>query len=155
MNAAVDLEAIEAAILSAPPKDVAPLPDPETVVSLPEILPPGAVPEPVVELMTLEEFSAGWGMVHHMGGGVLSSRIGAPVELGDQAMSQPGMEACKAAYELARDHAPWMIKKSNGTIGKVMAIAMHGVTCVQIIRAAQGEARQPAATFKTTRKEPE
>lgn len=154
MNAAVDLEAIEAAILSAPPKEVAPLPDPATVVTLPEILPPGAPPEPARELMTLDEFSAGWGMVHHMAGGVLSTRIGAPVPLGEQGMSETGREACKAAYELARDHAPFLLNKSNGTFGKIAAIAMHGFTCVQLIRAAQVEAHRPAApAFSTTRKE--
>lgn len=153
MNAAVDLEAIEAAILSAPPKEVAPLPDPATVVTVPEVLPPQAPPEPADELMTLDEFSAGWGMVHHMAGGVLTTRIGAPVALGEQGMCETGREACKASYELARDHAPFLLKKSNGTFGKIAAVAMHGFTCVQLVRVAQVEARQPAPEFKSARKE--
>lgn len=147
MSAAVDLEAIEASLLASAPKDVANLPDPANIVTIPEVITaPDAAPAlDASDLMTLAEFRAGWGMVHHLGGAALSQRIGAEVALGDQAMSETGQEACKAAYDLARANptiARMVLSKSHGTLGKIAALAVHGFTCIQLVKAARVQAAQ-------------
>lgn len=144
-----DLEALEASVMAAPPSSVAPLPEALAQDVAQSVLSP--------DLMTLEEFSAGWAMCHHVGGGMISARIGAQVDLGRAAMDATGQEACKAVYELARKHAPFMLSKSNGTFGKVAAIAMHGIACIALIKSARMEAMEGTANevpeFRTTRKE--
>ena len=156
---AVDLEAIENSLLGAAPKDVAPLPDPETVFSMPEAAAPDAAPAQAapVDLMSEGLWLEQWSLLHDMGGGLLQARTGAPCPLGDQARSEGGRVAGEAAYALLSSNpalARLFLSTQSTFLGQIAAIGMHGFACIGIVRAsARGDTLPPAGEFKTSRKD--
>ncbi|MCD9147863.1 hypothetical protein [Pseudophaeobacter flagellatus] len=150
----VALEALEAATLNTPPSQVANLPAPiaeRPTDAAPQEL--SEVTDPPRDLMTPTEFGAMWKMAHHMGGALISKRINARVELAEAASNEIGDEACAACYELAEQYAPWMLDKAKGTIGKIMAVGMHGYMCLQMVREAQSAPPAQQTEFNTQRAE--
>lgn len=137
----LDLEALESAIMAAPPAEVAPLPDfaPESPIETP------AAPE--VELISEGAFMDQWFLLHDMGGGMIQMRTGAPCPLGDQARGEGGRAAGTAAYALLSSQ-PALARMFLGTestfLGQLAAIGMHGFACVQVVKASARHDTLPA-----------
>lgn len=151
----LDLEALEASIMAAPPKEVAPLPDlaayspPAPDVDLP-------TPEPSLDLMGEGMWMEQWFLLHDMGGGLIQARTGAPCPLGEQARNEGGRTAGKAAYDLIKSHpalAKMFLSTQSTFMGQLAAIGMHGFACVQVVKASRMGATLPdqSPEFTTTR----
>lgn len=128
----MNLEALESAIMDAPPGEVAPLPD----FSAP--LAAEAIAAPKIELMTEHAFMEQWFLFHDMGGGMIQMRTGAPCPLGDQARGEGGRAAGAAAYALLSSQpalAKLFLNTQSTFLGQLAAIGMHGFACVQIVKA--------------------
>lgn len=136
----MQLEALESAIMDAPPSEVAKLPiaSPETHTE--------ADTAPEVELIPESAFMEQWFLLHDMGGGMIQMRTGAPCPLGDQARGDGGRAAGQAAYALLSS-SPALARLFLGTqstfLGQLAAIGMHGFSCVQIVKASAKGATLP------------
>lgn len=95
---------------------------------------------PVVEIIALGDFSAQWGMMHDMMGGMVQMRTGHPCPLGDQARSEGGRVACEAAYKLIESNpalSRLILSPNSSFFGQLAAIGMHGFTCVQVVKSSR------------------
>ena len=95
---------------------------------------------PVVEVIALGDFSAQWGMMHDMMGGMVQMRTGHPCPLGDQARSEGGKIACEAAYALIESSpvlSKLILSPNSSFFGQLTAVGMHGFTCVQVVKASR------------------
>lgn len=153
----VDLDAIGAAVLASRPSEVADMPDPESVVfdAAPHVVDAilsddktgaSALPAPV-ELMSFDEFQVlYWQIGHTMLGALISKRVGEPVDLVGQAMSQEGLEACKAMFELINSNpmtAKLVLSKSGGLLMQIGPIIAHGMACYAIVKMAGAQTIEP------------
>lgn len=136
----MNLEALESAIMDAPPGEVAPLPD----FSAPATAEAIAAPE--IELMTEHSFLDQWFLLHDMGGGMIQMRTGAPCPLGDKARGEGGRAAGAAAYALLSSQpalAKLFLSTQSTFLGQLAAIGMHGFACVQVVKASATGATLP------------
>lgn len=105
----------------------------------------------VVELMALPAFADQWHMLHDMIGGMVSMRTSAPCPLGDQARSEGGRVACEAAYQLILSSpalSRMILSPQSSLMGQVMAVGVHGFSCIQIVKMSQQGATHP--TYEET-----
>ncbi len=144
---AFDLAAIEAAVLAAPVSESAALP--------PQLAVPdysgsetafGVVEEPPNDLISEEVFAAQFASYHDMAGGVIAMRTGCNPPLGDVARSEGGQIAAKSLYALLSS-TPALARTflSEGSVmqGHFIALAMHGVACVNAVKTAFREHAAP------------
>lgn len=100
----------------------------------------------IVELMSLDGFTEQWGMMHDMAGGMIGMRTGSPCPLGDQARSEGGRVACKAAFGLIESNpalSRLILSTESTFFGQVAAVGMHGFACVQVVKASRAMPTQP------------
>lgn len=153
----VDLDALGAAVLASRPSEVANMPDPASVVfeSAPHVVETtlrddetgtSALPSQI-ELMSFDEFQVlYWQIGHTMLGAVISKRIGSPVDLVGQAMTQEGLDACKAMFELISSNpftAKIVLSKSGGLLMQIGPIIAHGMACYAIVKSASAQKIEP------------
>ena len=106
------------------------------------------------EQISREDFRSQVQMLHHVGGAMLSARFDAPCPLGEASEGQQGMQAIDAMYNLAERNERLrrlVLSAKGGVWGDVLAIAMHGFACVQIVRAAIAASPAQAQQFATVR----
>jgi hypothetical protein len=170
-----DLEAYEAVAMASPvhertdfsvldpaidSKPITPS-DPDAPQAPPDVNLDAALPL-ASDLMTLDAWTAQWGGLHDMMGGVVQMRTGQPCPLGDQARSEGGIIASQALYGIIEKNptlASMILSTKSTFIGQVMAIGMHGFGCFQVVRGSQHAAYvqslelgpEPAPEFKSTR----
>lgn len=97
---------------------------------------------PPLDLISAEAFQEQWNGIHDMMGGMVQMRTGAPCPLGNQARSEGGLVACRAAYGLlsASPALARLFLSPNSTFwGQFMAIGLHGFACVQVVKASRAE----------------
>jgi hypothetical protein len=95
---------------------------------------------PPLELISPETWAEQWSSLHDLMGGMLAMRTGNPCPLGDQARSEGGQIACRAAYGLLSSNptiARLFLSPDSTMWGGVMAIGLHGFSCVQIVKASR------------------
>ena len=144
-----DLPAVEAAFLATPINERGEMPPGVMDVDLDDLTgePVHAAPVILDDLMSEASFLEMWAHVHDMAGGMVQMRIGAPVPLGEQARSEGGMAAGRAAYALALSHpaiARLVLSTKSTFFGQLAAIGLHGMACVQIVRTAAAGGAQDA-----------
>lgn len=128
---------LERAVLNTDPHETHDLQNTITQADLGADFAEAASQAPVPEIIGPEVWAQQWGLMHDMMGGVVHMRTGQPCDLGAQARSEGGLIACNAAYELiAMSPARNMILGAHsGFFGQVIAVGMHGFSCVQIVKA--------------------
>lgn len=144
------LEQIETDLLAAGSGDV---------IALPAALeaPPGGAdaaqedaPAISVDLMDAATFHGQFALIHDVMGGMVQMRTGAPCPLGEAARAEGGQAAANAIYELASNNptlAKLILSTESTYLGQVMAIGMHGFSCIQIVKASgRGDTIEHEAT---------
>lgn len=145
-----------AAFLAANPDDPIPgeLTAPEAeALTLDPLAEAEALPDDF-EQISREDFRAQMQMLHHVGGAMLSARLGAPCPLGEASEGQQGVQAIDAIYNLAERNERLrrlVLSAKAGVWGDVLAVAMHGFTCVQIVRAAIAASPSHGQQFASVR----
>ncbi len=113
---------------------------------------PGPELANVIQLMPLGAWQQQWQTLHAMVGGMVQARTGYPCDLGSQAQSEGGMIAADAAYALISSNpalAKMILSAESTFFGQLAAVALHGVACVQIVKAsAEGKTAPPVDTEK-------
>jgi hypothetical protein len=113
---------------------------------------PGADDLALIDLPTFQEQ---WAMVHGYAGAILENNIGAPVPLQDQAESAGGRKAGECAYRFFSTTPilrRMFLDPNSSTIGSIIVVGMHGMACINIVKAAKAQAGGDIA-FQSVRRE--
>lgn len=152
-----DLSAVESAVLNSAPGIVPELPAVLTAVDFDGTGAAVEIDGPApLDLLSESEFLAQWDGIHDIAGGMLQQRIGAPVPLGQKARDEGGQMAGKAAYALLKSNdtlARMVLSTQSTFLGQLALIGMHGLGCVQIVKAARDGQTMPVPEpeFSSTR----
>lgn len=156
MTAHFDLEALEGAVLASPVHERGPLSDaargvlhdPHTALANPTQNDGAQTSEAQAtvletELVTEGEWFEQWASMHDMAGGLVQMRTGQHCPLGEQARNEGGRIAAQAAYSLLNSNptlARLVLGAKSTFYGQIVAIGMHGASCIGIIRASTSKA---------------
>ncbi len=176
MSAAIDIEALNALARSAPPSQrCADLPPPShffgRAANDNHAPPPSdpdadfALPTAAPDFLGEDEFVGLWLTIHMGLQGLISAKSGVTVPLADHAMTQQGLEASKASYDLICQHEGarrFLLSKKLGVMGSALPIILHCGTLLGVTKEAFAARRfeKPVAAnddkapiFKTSRGE--
>lgn len=100
------------------------------------------------EIISPEIFMEQWGLLHDMGGAMISMRTGNPCDLGTLARGGQGQIAGRAAYDLLALNpalARVFLGTQNSYLGQIAAVGMHGFAVVQAVKASRAPTVEPPA----------